>query len=88
MLIKTKFLKRGCKGTKYKGELRKEKGVFLCKPSAEASLLDYAEAQPKNTKCEALSKVLVLPTVAIKRAQNEKSSNRRVVLIQSYDSTI
>jgi hypothetical protein len=26
MLIKTKFLKRGCKGTKYKGELRKEKG--------------------------------------------------------------
>lgn len=60
MLIKTKFLKRGHKGTKYKGELRKEKGVFLCKPSAEASLLDYAEAQPKNTKCEALSKVLVL----------------------------
>lgn len=26
MLIKTKFLKRGHKGTKYKGELRKEKG--------------------------------------------------------------
>ena len=64
MLIKTKFLKRGHKGTKYKGELRKEKGVFLCKPSAEASLLDYAEAQPKNTKCEALSKVLFLPSVS------------------------
>ena len=59
MLIKTNFSKNGCKGTKYKGEMRNEKGVFLCKPSAEASLLDYAEAQPKNTKCEALSKVLI-----------------------------
>ncbi len=46
--------------------MRKEKGDFLCKPSAEASLLDYAEAQPKNTKCEALSKV------AIKRVQKPK----------------
>jgi hypothetical protein len=26
--------------------------------------LDYAEAMPKNTKCEALSKVLVLPSVS------------------------
>jgi hypothetical protein len=43
----------------FKGELRKEKGDFLCKPSVEASLLDYAEAQPKNTKCEALSKVAI-----------------------------
>ena len=51
------------KGNNIKGELRKEKGDFLCKPSVEASLLDYAEAQPKNTKCEALSKV------AIKRVQ-------------------
>ena len=26
MLIKTNFSKNGCKGTKYKGEMRKEKG--------------------------------------------------------------
>lgn len=39
MLIKTKFLKRGCKGTKYKGELRKEKGDFLREVSAEAKLV-------------------------------------------------